>query len=182
MYAADRDDGGYVDNLTRLWAWRPDVNDAFAAARAAVATDSTLTDEDRAVLVVAAASARGDSYCSFAWGRRLAGLTDPATAAAVIEARLDALDPRTAALAAWAAGVVRDPNATTPDDVARLRAVGLDDRAVLEATVFVAFRLAYATVNDALGAQPDRQLVERAPQEVVEAVTYGRAPAREHST
>lgn len=181
MYAGDRDAGGYVDNLTRLWAWRPDVNDAFTAARAAVASDSALSDDDRAVLVVAAAAARGDSYCSLAWGRRLAGLADPATAASVIEGRWEALAPRAAALAAWADAVVRDPNATSPDDVARLRSVGLDDRAVLEATVFVALRLAFSTVNDALGARPDRQLVETSPREVVDAVTYGRSPADERS-
>ena len=51
---------------------------------------------------------------------------------------------------------------------------GLADREIFEATAYVAFRLAFSTVNDALGAQPDEELVAEAPPEVRAAVTYGR--------
>ena len=88
----------------------------------------------------------------------------------------DGLSPREAALAGWARQVVRDPNATTPEDVKSLRAAGLDDRAIFEATVFIALRLAFSTVNDALGASPDKELVDKVPAAVREAVTYGRRP------
>jgi hypothetical protein len=57
-----------------------------------------------------------------------------------------------------------------------LRSAGLDDRTIFEATAFIAFRLAFSTVNDALGANPDWQLVGTAPPEVRSAVTYGRPP------
>ncbi|MGH1564650.1 carboxymuconolactone decarboxylase family protein [Mumia sp. DW29H23] len=181
LYDADRESDGYVNNLTRVWAWRPDVEQAATQARATVARDSALTDADRAVLVAATAAARGDSYCSLAWGRRLASLTDPATAAGVLSGDTDGLDPRTRALAAWASVVVRDPNATSGDDVAGLRAVGLGDREIFEATAFVALRLAFSTVNDALGARPDRQLADGVPAEVAAVVTYGRQAADEPS-
>jgi hypothetical protein len=36
--------------------------------------------------------------------------------------------------------------------------------------------VAFAAVNDALGATPDWQLFETVPKAVVSAVTYGRAP------
>jgi hypothetical protein len=72
---------------------------------------------------------------------------------------------------------VRDPNTTTDSDVARLREVGLGDREIFEATAFIAFRLAFSTVNDALGAAPDRQLADAAPDVVRAAVSYGRPPA-----
>jgi alkylhydroperoxidase family enzyme len=81
---------------------------------------------------------------------------------------------REAALADWARIVVRDPTVTTEDQVARLRAAGLDDREIFEATVLVAFRLAFSTVNDALGAKPDRQLADEAPAPVRDAVSFGR--------
>lgn len=45
---------------------------------------------------------------------------------------------------------------------------------IFDATVFIAFRLAFSTVNDALGACPDRQLAVAAPASVREAVVYGR--------
>jgi hypothetical protein len=55
----------------------------------------------------------------------------------------------------------------------------LDDGQIFAITAFVALRLAFSTVNDALGAQPDAQLAQSLPREVREAVTYGRpvAPA-----
>ena len=40
---------------------------------------------------------------------------------------------------------------------------------------FVALRLAFSTINDALGSSPDGQLVESLPPDVAAAVTYGRA-------
>ena len=74
----------------------------------------------------------------------------------------------------WARQVVRDPNGTTAADVQALHDAGYDDAQVLAVTMFVALRLAFSTVNDALGARPDRELVERAPAPVVDAVTFGR--------
>ena len=72
---------------------------------------------------------------------------------------------------------VADPNATTRSDVDALRKVGMSDREIFEATLFVAFREAFSTVNDALGVNPDRQLAEQVPAEVRAAVAYGRAVA-----
>jgi uncharacterized peroxidase-related enzyme len=177
-YDADRDSDGYVWNVTRLWSWRPDLYESFAALRASLMTASALTDRDWAVLVTATAAQRDDSYCSLAWGPRLAKLSDDETAAQVIAgAPAPELSDREAALAAWARQVVRDPNATTDRDLARLREVGLGDRELFEATAFVAFRLAFSTVNGALGAAPDKQLADAAPDVVRAAVTYGRAPS-----
>ena len=82
---------------------------------------------------------------------------------------------------AWARALVRDPNATTEGDVERLRAVGLGDREIFEATAFIAFRLAFSTVNDALGTAPDRQLADAAPEPVRAALSFGRAPSPEPS-
>ena len=43
--------------------------------------------------------------------------------------------------------------------------------------MFIAFRLAFSTVNDALGVQPDWELGESVPKEVGAAVTFGRPVA-----
>lgn len=181
-YAADRDSDGYVWNVTRLWGWRPDIYRDFATLRASLMDSSSLTDRDWAVMVTAAASQLGDSYCSLAWGSKLAGLTDAETAAQLIANEpAPALSEREQALAAWARRLVDDPNATAAEDVARLRAVGLDGREIFEATTFVAFRLAFSTVNDALGAEPDRQLRDAAPDPIREAVRFGRPSAPEAS-
>jgi hypothetical protein len=45
--------------------------------------------------------------------------------------------------------------------------------------VFVALRLAFSTINDALGVLPDAALRTTAPEAVRDAVSYGRPITRE---
>jgi alkylhydroperoxidase family enzyme len=84
---------------------------------------------------------------------------------------------RDRALADWARKVVKSPTATTAADIDRLRQAGFSDREIFEATVLMAFRVAFSMVNNALGVNPDPQLADEAPPEVREVVTYGRKPA-----
>jgi alkylhydroperoxidase family enzyme len=77
-------------------------------------------------------------------------------------------------LARWARAVVRDPNATEEGDVQSLRDAGYEDVQIFAITAFVAFRIAFSTINDSLGAQPDRELAMDAPLQVRDAVTFGR--------
>lgn len=173
---ASKSEDGYVMNFVRLWAWRPDVHAAFSAARKLLASKSHLSAREIAALNATTASSAGDSACSIAWGTKFADLCDASTAAALLRGDdAPGLTRRERALRAWASSVVEDPNATTREDIEGLRAAGLSDQEVFDATVFVAFRLAFCTVNDALGARPDRQLVEAAPAAILASVTYGRA-------
>ncbi|WP_292869747.1 hypothetical protein [Microbacterium sp.] len=176
MYDEDLADDGFVWNLSRLWAHQPGTQkrlydlmlDAFAPSRLSV--------RQRAILVVATAATLRDSYCSFAWGGRLARYADAATAASVLTGSDAGLTAQEAAMAAWARRITTDPNATTPADVDRLREVGLDDDQVFAITVFVGLRIAMATVDGALGARPDADLVAALPAEVRAVVGYGRQP------
>jgi uncharacterized peroxidase-related enzyme len=178
VYQSSADSQGFVMNLTRAWAWRPEVFDGFATLRAQLTDRSTLTKRELATLVCATASELRDSYCSLAWGRTLAKEAGASAAAAVLaNTGNTGLSERECALAAWARKVVADPNGTTPADVEALRKVGLNDREIFEATTFVAFRLAFSSVNAALGVNPDTELLEQVPSEVRSAVTYGRTTA-----
>jgi uncharacterized peroxidase-related enzyme len=175
LYERASAEDGYVANLTKLWAWRPEVLESFTELRKLLVTHSTLSDRERAVLVCATASSVGDAYCALAWGTRLAQQADPATAAEILQITdVHGITARERALLRWARQLVRDPNGTTADDVESMRKAGLVESEIFEATVFIAFRLAFSTVNDALGAQPDSQLADAAPAEVRRAVTYGR--------
>jgi uncharacterized peroxidase-related enzyme len=182
LYSRDVSDDGYVSNLTRVWAWRPEVFSAFFDLRKLLADQSGLSLRVRSILVCATAATIGDSYCALAWGARLASESDPATAAAVLQRQNAAgLTAQERALATWAKHVVDDPNTITLEDVDNLRANGLTDQEIFDATVFIAFRLAFSTVNDALGARPDYQLAAAAPAEVRDAVVYGRSVAEPSS-
>jgi uncharacterized peroxidase-related enzyme len=178
LYDEDLGDGGYVWNVTRLWAHQPGtLKDLFGVMSQAF-RPSGLSFRQRGILVASAASALGDSYCSLAWGGKLSEASDAAVAAGVLTGSDAGLTDQEKAMASWARKVARDPNATTPADIQALRDAGLDDGQIFAVTAFVALRLAFSTINDSLGAQPDAQLAQSLPPEVRAAVTYGRPVAQ----
>jgi uncharacterized peroxidase-related enzyme len=177
LFDKDLTDDGYVWNVTRLWAHQPDTVNSLFALMSQAFRPSGLSFRQRGILVVAAASTLGDSYCSLAWGGKLGQASEAAIAAGVLDGSDTGLTDQEKAMAAWARKVARDPNATTPADVQALRDAGLDDGQVFAITAFVALRLAFSTVNDALGAQPDGPLAQSLPPEVRAAVTFGRPVA-----
>jgi uncharacterized peroxidase-related enzyme len=178
LYDEDLEDDGYVWNVSRLWAHQPGTLKQLFGLMSQAFAPGGLTFRQRGILVTAAASALGDSYCSLAWGGKLGRASDAATAAGVLSGSDTGLTGQEKAMAAWARKVATDPNTTTQADVLALREAGLDDGQIFAITAFVALRLAFSTVNDALGAQPDAQLAASLPPEVREAVTYGRPADR----
>ena len=177
LFDEDLAEDGFVSNVSRLWAHQPDTLRQLFELMSGAFEASGLTFRQRGILVTAAASTLGDSYCSLAWGGKLAKETDAGLAAGVLSGGDAGLTDQEKVIAAWARKVARDPNATTPADIQALRDAGLDDGQVFAITAFVALRLAFSTVNDSLGAQPDAELARSLPEEVREAVTYGRPVA-----
>src|ERR1700733_1810177 len=164
-------------NVSKLWSHIAAlVTNLFALMGQSIA-DQNLSFRHRGILVAACASTLGDSYCSLAWGSKLAAVSDPETAAGVIRGGDDSLNEEERALASWARKVAGDPNGTTQADVGVLRSAGFNDEQIFAITVFVALRLAFSTVNDALGVGPDIALRATAPEAVVSAIHYGRPPA-----
>ena len=174
IFAHDRETFGFVMNLSQVWAHQPEVHDDLFALFGRTAEAAGLTFRERGILISALASSMRDPHCSLAWGTRLAGAAGDDVAAAVLRGGDAGLEPAERALAAWARQLARDPNGTTAADVEGLRAVGYDDGRIAALTMFVALRIAFSTVNDALGAQPDGELAGAAPDEVRTAVTFGR--------
>jgi uncharacterized peroxidase-related enzyme len=176
ILAKAESDDGFVMNYVRLWAWRSDVHLAFTGARQLLASKTKLGAREVAVLNSTTASSLGDSACSIAWGTKLAHLSDAETAASLLRGNdVPALSERERALHVWASAVAADPNRTTREDIEALREAGLTEAEIFDATLFVAFRLAFSTVNDALGVLTDRRLAQDAPAQVLASVTFGRA-------
>jgi alkylhydroperoxidase family enzyme len=166
---------GFVMNATRMWAsFQPDALPALFALMEQVTAAHELSVRRKGIIVAAFASAFEDSYCSLAWGAKLAGVSDAETAAGVLRGDDTGLTDDERALAAWARKVARHPQTTTPADVQELRDAGIGDEEIFAMTVFVALRVALATVNDALGAHPDAGFRTVAPAAVLDAVGYGR--------
>lgn len=181
IFDEDIAEDGYVMNVSRLWAYNAGlVTGLFDLMRHAI-SEQALSFRHRGILVAACASTLGDSYCSLAWGSKLASVSDPKTAAGVIRGNDDGLNEAERALASWARKVAGDPNGTTQKDVGALRSAGFNDEQIFAITAFIALRLAFSTVNDALGVGPDMALRTSAPEAVVSAIHYGR-PAVDYST
>lgn len=174
VFDDDITDPGYVMNASRLWAYHPGVFTGLFDLINTISTAHGLDVRQRGILITACASTLGDSYCSLAWGSKLADNTDPQLASGVLRGDDDRLTRKEQSMAAWARKVAQDPNGTTETDVKALRDAGFNDADIFAITAFVALRVALSTVNDALGARPDAALRTSAPQAVLDAVTYGR--------
>jgi uncharacterized peroxidase-related enzyme len=177
LYDEDLADGGFVWNASRLWAQQPDTLQQLYELMSEAFAPSGLRFRQRGILVLAAAAALGDSYCSMGWGQKLGKASDAALVAGALTGSDAGMTDQEKAMAAWARKIARQPNATTPADIQVLHDCGLDDGQIFAITAFVALRIAYATINDALGAQPDARLAESLPAQVRDAVTYGRPVA-----
>ena len=115
-YDAAREGDGYVANFARLWCWRPDLFKSFVDLRLALMGSTTLSDREQAIVVTSTVSQFGDSYCSLAWGSKLAKLADAETAGGIIAGEVpEELSAREAALCA----LVPDGRARPDDDDGR---------------------------------------------------------------
>jgi uncharacterized peroxidase-related enzyme len=176
IFDEDIDDFGFVMNASRLWAYQPETLNHLFDVMSETFKASGLDFRHRGLLVLATASTLGDSYCSLAWGYKLASIDAGDSAATVLLGDDVDLAPDEKAMVTWARRVVRDPNSTTSDDIQDLRDAGFTDAQIFAITTFVALRMAFSTVNDSLGAHPDTQLASLAPDHIVQSVTYGRSP------
>jgi uncharacterized peroxidase-related enzyme len=174
MYDGDVAQMGFVMNLSAVWAHLPDAHERIFDQLGAAAAAAGLSFVDRGILVVATATTIGDSYCSLAWGRKLTDAAGVEVVRAVLTGDDGPLDDRQRALATWARKVAGAAVRTTEADVEALRAAGFDETQIVAVTVFVAQRMAFSTVNAALGAAPDAELGETVDPSVRAAVTWGR--------
>src|ERR1700722_14346377 len=175
LFDEDLADMGFVMNVSRLWAYQPQALTSLFDLMRHVTSVQPLTLRERAILVAASASALGDSYCSVAWGTKLAGIAGPAAAADVLRGEDGKISPAEQAIAGWGRHVTRDDYDGSAADVQALRDAGFTDACIFEMTVFVSLRIALSTVNDALGPHPDAEYLTKAPSAVLDAVPFSRA-------
>jgi hypothetical protein len=76
LYDEDLAESGYVWNVSRLWAHQPDTMKQLFALMSQAFKRSGLSFRQRGILVISAATALGDSYCTLAWSEKLAKAED----------------------------------------------------------------------------------------------------------
>ena len=118
LFDDDLEGVGYVTNVSRLWAYLPAALEGLSDLMGEATLAGSLTLRQRAVLVTAAASTLGDSYCSMAWGKKLADGDEPRRCGGGHRGRTKGLDASERALAQWARlGGDRTRTPSTADDV-----------------------------------------------------------------
>lgn len=173
LFDADRAKDGYVWNLTRVLAIRPQVLDAWRGLVGAIRATMELRRYE--LVTFAAARALRASYCMLAHGSILRDQFLDADRVAAL-----ARDPATAGLSAaevammeFAAKVATEADRMTQADVDRLRRFGFADPDVLDIALAAAARAFFTKVLDGLGVQPDAAYQALAP-ELRSALTVGR--------
>lgn len=169
----DLDELGFVMNVSRLWSWQP-TTVAQLFDLMSQGTKDRLTFRERGLIVLATASTISDSYCSTAWAHKLTPTIGAEVAAAVLRGDDSALTPIEQAMTSWIRQVMRNATTTTSQDIDDLRQAGLDDDRIFAITFYAAMRMAFSTVNNALGARPDWQFRNAAEPQVLAAIDYGR--------
>jgi uncharacterized peroxidase-related enzyme len=176
LFAADRETAGYVANLTRLFALRPAVYQAWRQLSEAIKANM---DPYRYELTTLAAARRlRSSYCALAHGKILRDrFCDAETVRGIADGQAK-LDPADAAVMDFADKVAGDAASVTAHDVAALRAHGLRDSEILDVTLATAARCFFSTVLEAMGTEPDAAYRTELEPELQRALTVGRPIAR----
>lgn len=176
MFAADRERWGFLPNFTLAFSHHPRAYAGWLHLITAIRGDMDGRRFELATL--AAARTIGTTYCSVAHATMLRRWYDPEAIAAIAQDHHHAgLDEADVAVMDFAELVARDPVAVTEEDVARLRARGLDDRDVLDIVLAVAARAFFATVIESLGSRADESLTALLDERLVELMTVGRPVA-----
>lgn len=160
LSSGDLEGLGFLTNVTRLWMHDPSAWDQLFSLIGTTAQTAGLSVAERGVATVVGTSLAGDSYCPLAWGHKLAGATTPEVAASVLRGSDELLDDRGRAISAWARTLASDPRSATTADLDQLAKVGFDSAQILRLTLFISLRIAFATVNGALGARPEQEYVD----------------------
>jgi uncharacterized peroxidase-related enzyme len=153
LFARARERLGFVPNVFRAYAWRPDRLRAwFSHFRQLHEETEGLSAAEREMIAVVVSMANGCLYCLVAHGAALReALGDPVLADRIVfDYRRAGLDERRRVMLDYAVKVTVSPLDCGEDDIARLRTLGLTAEEVWDVAELAAMynftnRLAMAT-------------------------------------
>lgn len=133
LFAKAREKIGFVPNVFRAYAWRPErFRSWFDHFRDLHVPSEHLDAADREMIAVVVSMTNGCLYCLVAHGAALReALGDPVAADRItLDWRRAGLDDRRAAICAYVERLTRDPLGCDEDDLDVLRSHGLTDEEV----------------------------------------------------
>jgi uncharacterized peroxidase-related enzyme len=170
IYAADRDDYGYVASHTRLMAMNLDAYQAWESLARSVARP--LGTRRYELVTLAAARGAGSVLCRLAHGRKSLSVFSEDQLERVARDHHDAgLSGAEVAMMDFAEQVSRDATALSDEDSETLRRHGFTDREIVDIALAAAARNYYSRAIAALGA--DVEVVPGLSPRLVSALTDG---------
>jgi uncharacterized peroxidase-related enzyme len=168
--AAEADAPNYASAFTL----HPEVYRAWVELNTAIKSGVDLRLYELAT--VAAARRLRSSYCALVHGKVLAEqFLDAATLRALVADPASAeLDEADRAVFEFADKVVVDATAVTPEDVDRLRSLGLDEAQIVSVVLAAAARCFFSKTLDALGIEPDARYRDELEPGLRDALVVGR--------
>lgn len=153
LFAKARENVGFVPNVFRAYAWRPErFRPFFDLFRSLHEPTGNLSAAEREMIAVAVSMENACLYCLVAHGAALREhLGDPVRADRItLDYRRADLDERQRAMLDWAVKITREPTACEESDLGDLRAHGLTDEEIWDVAEIAAMynftnRLAMAT-------------------------------------
>ncbi|MET7427009.1 peroxidase [Dactylosporangium sp. NPDC005555] len=158
---------GDATNYERVFTLAPEVYQHWGALSQSVKAGMDLRRYELVTLV--AARRIGATYCSLAHAGVLRSrfYDDDALRAIATDWHDAGLDPVDVAVMDFADVVARDPGAVTAADTEALRAHGLSEQDIFHVVLAVSIRRFFGGVLQATGAEPDQNLVDALPAELV---------------
>jgi uncharacterized peroxidase-related enzyme len=176
VFAAARARFGFVPDVVRALALRPDVAAAQGALRDTLMGDASSVGARRADLIALAVSSINHcEYCGTAHAGVLArrgDLTEDEAVAMFEDWRSVDLPEADRAMLTFAEKLTFDPGRVGENDVAELRAAGFGELEIYDIVLLTAYRNFINRVNDGLGVPLDR-LRERFGDALVDGTTGG---------
>ncbi|AKH16056.1 MULTISPECIES: peroxidase-related enzyme [Deinococcus] len=164
LHAKARANLGFVPNVFRAQALNPDTFLAWwTDFNTLVNREGHLSTTDRELLAVVVSGLNRCVYCAVSHGAALREYSGDATFADTVAVnwRHAPLSPQQAALCAYAEKLTLTPAHMAEGDLHDLRAAGLNDHAILEATQVIGMFNMTNRVSSALGFIPNEEYHRR---------------------
>ena len=155
IYEGDRKTLGYVPNHARVFSLRPEVLEAWRTLQGSIRKNLKLRRYE--LVTLAAASALNCRYCLLAHGAILNknGVSVDQLREILTNFHDAGLEREEVAIMEFAQKIARSANEITQADVDALRALGLEDVAILDITLTATMRSFASKTFNALGAGSD---------------------------
>jgi uncharacterized peroxidase-related enzyme len=176
LYAAQTAQNGFVMEAMRCWTARPDLLPIYQEFAEKIRAGFSLSPRDWRLITFVAAKQVPSTYCSHVYGKQL--LADLGSKEAILAVRRDfasaQLSERDIEMLHYAEMIASDASRVTPEDIARLRAVGFSDVQICDIALCASFRCFVGRFFDAVGAGPEPAFVD-ADTDFRDAMSVGRA-------